>query len=289
MAGLKPLRTLCGVLVLLSVAGAKDDAKASVKTPYINEYGSGWFFSLAAGSTGLYASDHSLNCIRKLEAETGVWQQWAGECASDSAGHRDGLRGAAKFKQPRSMCINPKGQLIVADQGNHCIRAVSPEGVVSTYAGVCGKAGDVDGNAAEALFSDVWDVQCLDNCSVLVAEPGSGRIRTIQDSSGTCPDPAGSTAGNEHHWLKQKSMWATLVAVAVAGVVMGSAITFFADAQAAKRHTALLNNMERYQSLGGSHQVNSQCIPSSTIAYLGSCCAEGKRIPLHASSFLMSC
>jgi len=68
-------------------------------------------------------------------------------------------------------------------------------GVVSTYAGVCGKAGDVDGNAAEALFSDVWDVQCLDNCSVLVAEPGSGRIRTIQDSSGTCPDPAASTAG----------------------------------------------------------------------------------------------
>jgi len=53
----------------------------------------------------------------------------------------------------------------------------------------------VDGNAAEALFSDVWDVQCLDNCSVLVAEPGSGRIRTIQDSSGTCPDPAASTAG----------------------------------------------------------------------------------------------
>ncbi len=65
-------------------------------------------------------------------------------------------------------------------------------GVVSTYAGICGKAGDVDGNAAEALFSDVWDVQCLDNCSVLVAEPGSGRIRTIQDSSGTCP---ASTAG----------------------------------------------------------------------------------------------
>ena len=53
----------------------------------------------------------------------------------------------------------------------------------------------MDGNAAEALFSDVWDVQCLDDCSVLVAEPGSGRIRTIQDSSGTCPDPAASTAG----------------------------------------------------------------------------------------------
>lgn len=55
----------------VAVAGAKVDAQPSVKTPFINEYGSGWFFSLAAGSAGLYASDHSLNCIRKLEADTG--------------------------------------------------------------------------------------------------------------------------------------------------------------------------------------------------------------------------
>ena len=68
-------------------------------------------------------------------------------------------------------------------------------GYVSTYAGVCGQAGVLDGTAAEALFSDVGDVQCLSNCSVLVAEPGSGRIRIILDSSGTCPDPAAATAG----------------------------------------------------------------------------------------------
>ena len=69
-------------------------------------------------------------------------------------------------------------------------------------------------------------------------------------------------------------MWATLVAVAVAGAVMGSAITFFADAQAAKRHTALVNNMQRYQALGGSDQVIRQRIPKSIIACLASCCAD---------------
>lgn len=89
-------------------------------------------------------------------------------------------------------------------------------------------------------------------------------------------------AGNKQHW--QKSMWATLV---VAGAAMGSAITFFADAQAAKRHTALLNNMERYQALGGSDQVIWQRIPSSIIACLGSSCAEGECIPLHARGFMM--
>ena len=48
----------------------------------------------------------------------------------------------------------------------------------------------MDGDAEEALFSDVYDVQCLVNCSVLVAEPGSGRIRLILDSSTDCPAAA---------------------------------------------------------------------------------------------------
>ena len=93
-------------------------------------------------------------------------------------------------------------------------------------------------------------------------------------------------AGNKQHWLKQKSVWATLVAVAVAGAVMGSAITFFVDAQAAKRHTALLDNIERYQALGCSDQVITQRIAGNIIACLGSCCAEGVCIPLHASAFM---
>ncbi len=73
------------------------------------------------------------------------------------------------------------------------------------------------------------------------------------------------TAGSKH-WLKQKSVWATLVAVTLAGAAMGSAITFFADAQAAKRHTALLDNMKRYQALAGSHQVITQRILCARIA-----------------------
>ena len=60
-------------------------------------------------------------------------------------------------------------------------------GLVSTYAGVCGEAGDVDGDAEDAMFTEVYDVQCLANCSVLVAEPGSGRIRLVLDSAGDCP------------------------------------------------------------------------------------------------------
>lgn len=62
-------------------------------------------------------------------------------------------------------------------------------GAVSTYAGTCGQSGDTDGGAQDALFSEVYDVQCLANCSVMVTEPGTGRVRLILDSQ-HCPAPA---------------------------------------------------------------------------------------------------
>lgn len=54
----------------------------------------------------------------------------------------------------------------------------------------------MDGDAGEALFSDVFDVQCLANCSVLVAEPNTGRVRLILDSN-DCPAP--TTPGSASH------------------------------------------------------------------------------------------
>ena len=61
---------------------------------------------------------------------------------------------------------------------------------MSTYAGTCGqKTGETDGGAQDALFSEVFDVQCLANCSVMVTEPGTGRVRLILDSE-QCPAPA---------------------------------------------------------------------------------------------------
>ncbi len=48
-----------------------------------------------------------------------------------------------------------------------------------------------------------------------------------------------------------------LVAVGLAGAVAGAAVMVWADAHAAKRHTALLDNIERYQALQGSNHVSN--------------------------------
>ena len=125
----------------------------TVQTAYINEHGSGWFFFLASGPTGTFAADHRQHCIRRLDVETGLyasrwrrmhnislrepvisaaglWQVWAGKCEANSPGYSDGLRTSARFSQPQGICSHPRGHLLVADKGNHCIRQITEEGAL---------------------------------------------------------------------------------------------------------------------------------------------------------------
>ena len=138
-----------------------------MQTTYINEHGSGWFFFLASGPTGnpTYAADHRQHCIRKLDAGTGIptyeratpvdetgqspvtagmWHVWAGICDPITPGYHNGARSSARFHQPQGMCMHPRGQLLVADKGNHCIRQVSEEGaqqiVVNDMVVRCGRS-----------------------------------------------------------------------------------------------------------------------------------------------------
>ena len=64
----------------------------------------------------------------------------------------DGTGRQASFNQPFGMCLDRKGNLYVADSANHCVRRISPDGVVSTFAG-SGVKGTVDGPAHQARFN----------------------------------------------------------------------------------------------------------------------------------------
>lgn len=60
-----------------------------------------------------------------LFACTGLWDRLSGDCSK--AGFNDGAGSEALFMSPKDGCINPRGDLIVADSGNACIRIVSIE------------------------------------------------------------------------------------------------------------------------------------------------------------------
>lgn len=80
----------------------------------------------------------------------GTGTRWAG---SGQAGSADGIGTAAEFNGAAGIAFDPAGNLYVADSKNATIRKISPDGVVTTFAGTPGKSGDLDGTGSAATFS----------------------------------------------------------------------------------------------------------------------------------------
>ena len=90
---------------------------------------------------GLYVTEWGGQRIRKISA-TGQVSTVAG---TGVAGYVDGPGLKAQFRNPDGAVVDGDGNLFIADNGNHVIRRISPEGVVETVAGT-GVAGLVDGD-----------------------------------------------------------------------------------------------------------------------------------------------
>ncbi|VDB00493.1 hypothetical protein S1OALGB6SA_1575, partial [Olavius algarvensis spirochete endosymbiont] len=62
----------------------------------------------------------------------GVVSTFAG---TGTPGHTDGAGNTTQFNGPTGVAVDSSDNVYVADQGNHLIRKITPEGVVSTLAG----------------------------------------------------------------------------------------------------------------------------------------------------------
>ena len=111
------------------------------------------------------------------------------------AGFAEGQGSGAQFNEPIGIVVTPGGMIYVADSKNHRIRAITPEGNVSTFAGL-GTPGFTDGIPSAARFN-LPSGLALGNIGTLhVADRGNHRIRII-DSSGNVSTLAGlSTPGS---------------------------------------------------------------------------------------------
>jgi DNA-binding beta-propeller fold protein YncE len=87
----------------------------------------------------------------------------------------------AKLYSPRDVAVAKDGTLYVADTINSCVRKMTPDGDVSTVAGVCGERGfEGDGGPAdEALLDEPYGVALDDDGNLYIADTYNDRIRIV--------------------------------------------------------------------------------------------------------------
>lgn len=139
----------------------------------------------------LYVSDTLNHRIRKI-SEDGTVTTLAGSVA----GFQDGTGSNAKFNLPGGIDIDLNGNLYVADTGNHCIRKVTPLGVVTRLAGSNAFPGYLDSSGMYARFNSPYGIAVDNQGYIYVADTGNHCIRKVT-SAGVVTTFAGTNeAGN---------------------------------------------------------------------------------------------
>jgi sugar lactone lactonase YvrE len=123
-----------------------------------------------------YVSDTFNHCIRKIspDGKTAILAGSPGQ-----AGSADGSGSAARFNQPEGITIDAAGTLFVTDTGNSTIRKITPDGVVTTVAGVPGDVGSTDGIGTAARFDHPSGLSTGATGEIFVTDTRNNSVRKI--------------------------------------------------------------------------------------------------------------
>ena len=127
----------------------------------------------------VYVAEFASDIIRKITPE-GVVSTLAG--SAGNPGNEDGTGDNAHFRNPWSVAVDFMGNVFVADRSNFTVREITPTGRVSTFAGLPGRTGQIDGPGSYARFADPHGVVVDSAGNVYVADTGNGPIRMISPS-----------------------------------------------------------------------------------------------------------
>jgi sugar lactone lactonase YvrE len=137
----------------------------------------------------IYIADASADKIR-LISPSGLVSDFAGTGIN---GFVNGPKDSAKFSGPSGLAFDNKGNLYVSEVGNHAIRKITPDGLISTVAG-SGFPGENNGSGVGASFNTPYGLDVDDQGNIYVADSKNNRIRMISHD-GTVTTVAGSVLG----------------------------------------------------------------------------------------------
>jgi sugar lactone lactonase YvrE len=189
------VRLILSTLLVATFSGACLQADAPVFRTLAGGGGSGsadgsggaaQFASIAGiavdGGGNVYVADSLNHTVRRV-SPTGVVTTVAG--LAGQAGSSDGVRAEARFNYPVDVAADKAGNLYVCDYFNFTIRKITPDGTVSTYAGMAGVGGSEDGVGSAARFgmtgSGIGPAGiAIDSAgNVFVSDPANYTIRRI--------------------------------------------------------------------------------------------------------------
>ena len=170
--------------------GDNDGGKNDAQFDYIS--------AIAFDSSGnLIVLDAGAEKVKKVIFEPGTGAANVTTLAgSGSHEYADGPGSDAAFRHPYGLVIDANDNIYVADQHNHRIRLVKPDGTVSTFAG--DGWGDQDGSLANARFRQPTGITMDANGDLYIAEREGPRIRFIDVSEGTVTTLAGAVDAYGH-------------------------------------------------------------------------------------------
>ncbi len=154
------------------------------------------FFSVQDPQGNIYFTELANHKIKKI-TPAGAVSTFAG---TGVAGSDNGSALLATFNQPRGIAIDNLGNLYVTDLGSHKIRKITPQGLVSTFAG--STQGDQDvveavgSTALTAKFDSPYGI-CVDNSgNILVCDYTNSKIKKINPSGTAVSTFVGTTYGD---------------------------------------------------------------------------------------------
>jgi hypothetical protein len=135
-------------------------------------------WATAVDSAGnIYMAANPVRTVIKKITPQGVVTLLAGQ---STPGQVDGKGSAAKFYDIEGLAADGSGNVYVAEGGGNDIRKVTPDGTVTTIAGLPGYAAFADGQGSSAWFNNPAGIAVDKNGIIYVADLGNNRIRRIE-------------------------------------------------------------------------------------------------------------
>ena len=130
---------------------------------------------LTVGPDGnIYVADTWNHTIRRI-TPAGQVTTLAG--LAGFSGSTDGTNSKARFNRPAAIAADPSTNLYVADSFNHTIREITPDGTVTTIAGLPGVWGNQSNNAARFYLPQ--GICITPNGDLLIADSGNQSLRKL--------------------------------------------------------------------------------------------------------------